>query len=223
MKRNALGANFAGDFRWARPGLANFVEVYADGAKNYNFYGVGNDTPSAEDEEFFEADQQIFYAFPSLAYENKRRTYWLALGPEVKYARNQAAEDTLVATLRFKNRAMATLEAATSVYPGYPRRIEITGTNGTLIVEGDQLVEAGLKPGSTNVAGTIPAASPPTESQASPVVSDVSAHRRIIEDFVEAMRTGREPACSGAEGRRSVAVVEAIYEAARTGRSVQVK
>ena len=131
-------------------------------------------------------------------------------------------EDTLVATLRFKNRALATLAAATSAYPGYPRRIEITGTNGTLIVEGDQLVEAGLQPGSTSVPWATPT-SRPTESQASPVVSDVSAHQRIIEDFVDAVRTGREPACSGAEGRRSIAVVEAIYEAARTGSSIQVK
>jgi predicted dehydrogenase len=46
-------------------------------------------------------------------------------------------------------------------------------------------------------------------------VSDVRGHQRIIEDFVQAIETGRDPICDGEEGRRSVAVVEAIYQAAR--------
>jgi hypothetical protein len=97
-KRTAFGASYTGDFRWARPGFTSFVELYADGAKNYNFYGSGNETPKISDD-FNEADQQVFYAFPSLvAYENRRRTFWFALGPEVKYAQNKAADDTLVAT-----------------------------------------------------------------------------------------------------------------------------
>ena len=99
-KRSAFGASYTGDFRWGRPGFASFVETFADGARNYNFYGVGNESPRVDDA-FNEADQEVFYAFPSLlAYENQRRTFWAAVGPEVKYARNKAAEDTLVATER---------------------------------------------------------------------------------------------------------------------------
>ena len=60
-------------------------------------------------------------------------------------------------------------------------------------------------------------------SASSPVVSDVRGHRRLIEDFVAAIRDGREPLCSGVEGRRSVAVVEAMYESARSGRAVDVR
>jgi hypothetical protein len=97
-KRNAFGASYLGDFRWSKPGFGNLVEISADGAKNYNYYGVGNET-EAGDEAFTEADQQVFTAFPSLvAYENQRRTLWFALGPELKYARNSASADTLIAT-----------------------------------------------------------------------------------------------------------------------------
>ena len=97
-KRQAGGASYTADFRWSRPGFATFVEAYVDGAENYNYYGAGNESPTVSDE-FNEADQEVFYAFPSLlAYENQRRTFWFALGPEVKFARNKAADETLVAT-----------------------------------------------------------------------------------------------------------------------------
>jgi predicted dehydrogenase len=39
----------------------------------------------------------------------------------------------------------------------------------------------------------------------------------VLEDFVAAIRTGREPMCSGREGRKSVALVQAIYQSARSG------
>jgi hypothetical protein len=97
-KRGAWRAAYTGDFRWARPGFATFVETYVDGADNYNFYGFGNESVIVSDE-FNEADQRTFYAFPSLfAYENQRRTFWMALGPEAKFAKNRAADDTLIAT-----------------------------------------------------------------------------------------------------------------------------
>jgi predicted dehydrogenase len=49
------------------------------------------------------------------------------------------------------------------------------------------------------------------------VVADATPHRRLIEDFIAAVRTGRPPACDGREGRRSVALVEAIYRSSRSG------
>src|SRR6202040_2027665 len=43
------------------------------------------------------------------------------------------AEDTAVAILEFAGGALGTLLATTAAYPGYPRRLEITGTEGTVI------------------------------------------------------------------------------------------
>ena len=54
-------------------------------------------------------------------------------------------EDTVVATLQFENGALGTFEASTAVYPGYARRVELTGANGTLTIEHDQLVGVDLK------------------------------------------------------------------------------
>jgi UDP-N-acetyl-2-amino-2-deoxyglucuronate dehydrogenase len=125
-------------------------------------------------------------------------------------------EDTAVAILEFESGALGVIEAATSIYPGYARRVEVTGTEGTIVIEDDRLVRTDLRSssgGSAAVAAT-------TESAASPVVSDASAHQRIIEDFIRGMEGGTPLACDAREGRKSVAVVQAIYESARTGTSV---
>jgi predicted dehydrogenase len=48
-------------------------------------------------------------------------------------------------------------------------------------------------------------------------VADATPHRRMIEDFARAIATGGAPACDGREGLRSLALVEAVYAAARAG------
>ena len=101
-------------------------------------------------------------------------------------------EDTVVATLQFANGAIGTLEAATSAYPGYPRRVELTGSEGTIILEDNQIVAADLRnPGEDLVR---PRAEESTNRSAtSPVVSDVSGHKRILEDFLRAIETDGKP------------------------------
>ena len=126
-------------------------------------------------------------------------------------------EDTAAAVIEFASGAIGTIEAATSLYPGYPRRLEVTGSNGTVILEDDRLVRVDLRSASTSSAAAAPVAAPP-ENVASPIVSDASAHQRVIEDFLRAIRSNTVPSCDGREGRRSVELVETIYAAARAGR-----
>jgi predicted dehydrogenase len=123
------------------------------------------------------------------------------------------AEDTAVALLRFSSGAVGTLIASTAVFPGYPRRIEATGTEGTLILEHDRIVAADLRNPSPEVKVSDP--SQDSENTASAAVSDFSGHQAALEDFVRAIQENREPACDGLEGRRSIALVEEIYRCAR--------
>ena len=148
---------------------------------------------------------------------------WL-FGPVVSVAAKIAtrvhaieAEDTAAALLSFENGAVGVLEAATSIVPGYSRRLELTGADGTLIVEQDSLVACELKSGraATN-------ASDAATNAASAVVADPTPHARVIVDFIDAIRTGRQPACDAREGRKSVAIVEAVYRSARSGRTERV-
>jgi UDP-N-acetyl-2-amino-2-deoxyglucuronate dehydrogenase len=130
------------------------------------------------------------------------------------------AEDTLVATLEFTNGAIGTLQATTSVYPGYPRRVELTGSEGTVIIEHDRLLAADLRNPPSEAQGT---GNDQNASASSATVSDVRGHRAVLEDFIEAIQTGGTPQCSGVEGRRSVALVEAVYAACASGKRVELK
>jgi UDP-N-acetyl-2-amino-2-deoxyglucuronate dehydrogenase len=47
-------------------------------------------------------------------------------------------------------------------------------------------------------------------------------HRRQIEDFAHALLEGRKPLIDGSEGRRAVALIEAIYRSAESGSRVEV-
>jgi predicted dehydrogenase len=100
-------------------------------------------------------------------------------------------EDTAVAALEFENGALGTLEATTAAAPGFPRRLEVTGTNATIVHE-----------------------DPPRSA----TVADATPHRRVLEDFIRAIRDGGDPACDAREGRRSVALIDAIYRSARSGK-----
>src|ERR1700680_4993237 len=55
------------------------------------------------------------------------------------------AEDTAVAILEFASGALGVFHATTAAYPGYPRRLEISGTEGTVILEHDRLIAANLR------------------------------------------------------------------------------
>jgi len=129
-------------------------------------------------------------------------------------------EDTAVATLEFESGAIGTIEAATSAYPGYARRIELTGSEGTVRLEGDRLAAIDLRsPLSGDVVSEVSAVS---VAASSPVVSDISAHRAVFEDFIAAIARGVPPMCDGAQGRASVAVIEAIYRSSSTEQPVDV-
>ena len=122
-------------------------------------------------------------------------------------------EDTAVAILEFANGALGLLQATTSTYPGYARKVEITGSEGTLILDNDRIVATDLRTKSGTVHSDI---SPVSESASSPVVSDIRAHRAVLEDFIRSVQQDKTPVCDGRDGRRSLSVVEAIYQSART-------
>jgi UDP-N-acetyl-2-amino-2-deoxyglucuronate dehydrogenase len=123
------------------------------------------------------------------------------------------AEDTALATVEFASGAVGTLLATTAAYPGYPRRIEITGTEGTVILEQDRIITADFHNPPADLASISTGDS--NQSASSAVVTDINGHQAIIEDFLHAIANNTQPICNGREGRRSLALVEKIYAAAR--------
>ena len=56
-----------------------------------------------------------------------------------------------------------------------------------------------------------------------PKAINCEGHRRQIEDLVRAVQNDTEPEMPGREGRRAVELICAIYESAKTGKTVLVK
>jgi predicted dehydrogenase len=99
-------------------------------------------------------------------------------------------EDTAAALIEFESAALGVFEGTTAASPGFPRRLEIVGSQGRAVHE-----------------------DPPRPA----AVADATPHQRVFEDFIEAVGTGRPPMCDARDGRRSVALIEAICRSARTG------
>jgi len=134
-------------------------------------------------------------------------------------------EDTAVAVLRFANGALGVIEAMTSAYPGYAKRLEVHGDQGGAILEDDKIVswqglqiakaeqEAMHRRFSTAAGG---------DASADPMAISHVGHERQIADFAEVVIHNRRPAVTGIDARKAVAIIEALYNSARTGLVCQV-
>lgn len=134
------------------------------------------------------------------------------------------AEDTVAASLRFGNGALGSIEAATSAYPGSDLRIEIIGERGTAVLVNDKLVRWEFAEPLPEDAEVLASNEAPTikGGSADPMSMTHEGHHRLVDDLVQALREARPPMIPGAEARNAVALVLAIYEAARSGSRVKV-
>ena len=135
-----------------------------------------------------------------------------------------AVEDVAVATVRFANGALGVIEASTAVYPGYLKRIEIHGTDGSAVMEEEDIVKWDFaKPSQTRrgdpsrrwPSARAAAAARPTRRPSATTATPGSSRT-----WSTRSRSGTQPAIDGPEGRRSVEIILAIYKAAETGRAV---
>ncbi|MHA1730757.1 MAG: Gfo/Idh/MocA family protein [Promethearchaeota archaeon] len=117
-------------------------------------------------------------------------------------------EDSLVGVLRFASGLQATLSASTASFPGFPPRVAIHGSRGSVVMEGFKawLHDEKGKPGEIFVDST-----------------GYDDHRAIVEDFSDAILYSTDLAIPGEEGLRSLEIVDALYKSATNGRRVPVR
>lgn len=126
-------------------------------------------------------------------------------------------EDLAVATLKFKNGALGLIEGSTLTYPGLYASLEIYGEKGTVVIKDDQIdvwkIDGEEPPLSSSVQEHKTGSNRPDNIEC-------VNHRKLFADVIEAIQQQREPLVSGREGRRSLQVIRAIYEASATGKPV---
>jgi UDP-N-acetyl-2-amino-2-deoxyglucuronate dehydrogenase len=131
-------------------------------------------------------------------------------------------EDVALALLRFRSGAVGLLQATTAAYPGFPERLEISGTEGSVVVEAGELRMTELvgEKGDVGAYGGRPEPSVPpgATAAADPAAVADEAHQAQLADFIAALDGNGRPLVTGEQARANVAVIRAVYESARSGR-----
>jgi UDP-N-acetyl-2-amino-2-deoxyglucuronate dehydrogenase len=133
------------------------------------------------------------------------------------------SEDTSVAALRFGSGAVGTIEASTAVWPGYSRRIELCGENGSAVMEDDDITRWDFRVAheeDERIRSTRESSSMGSGA-AAPMDIRFEGHLRQIQDFIDGIREKRPFFIEGAEARNAVALVRAIYDSAANGQPVK--
>lgn len=134
-------------------------------------------------------------------------------------------EDTAVAALQFANGALGVIEGSTAIHPGFLKRIEISGTGGSAVLEEECLkvwTFAAEQPQDAEIRTRFGQSSGSGGGASDPAVALTTPHRLQYEDFAAAIAGGTAPRLDGVEARKAVAIIVAIYESARSGRRVAV-
>ena len=129
-------------------------------------------------------------------------------------------EDTAVATLSFAGGALGIIEATTTYDPPFGFRVAVHGTSGATasLLEQPELTQ-GVNDVWTFSGEEAQRASWEREERGRPGFPDF--HRLQLEDFAQAILGRRAPAVTGAEGRKSLEIIQAIYTSERTRRPVR--
>ena len=134
--------------------------------------------------------------------------------------RNIEVEDTLSAVVEYKNGATGVIQATTSVYPGYPRRLELNGDKGSVVLDETSIVRWDV----CDTADHEDVVMFPSLAHGASTPTAISAegHIRQISDMINAIKTGKKPLSGLAEGRKAVDVILAIYRSAEEGRPIEL-
>ena len=131
-------------------------------------------------------------------------------------------EDTAVAILKFRNHALGMIYGSTASFPGQYRRLEVTGTKGTVVMEENSLKiwqfhdiqdedkEILEKYGKVEGGGGV----------SDPMAIPFEPHARNIAAFVDAVEHNKAFEIDGIEARKSVEIIVGIYESSKNHQEV---
>lgn len=120
-------------------------------------------------------------------------------------------DDNTAAAFTFENGAFGTIQTSTATKAAFPARLTIFGADGGLEIDGNILTVHHADGTSTRTdyaaqqGGQVGSAKDPR-------LFSLVAHGRLMQDYCDAVREGRDPLVTGEEALRSLKVVRAVYE-----------
>ena len=142
-------------------------------------------------------------------------------------------EDTCVAVLRFRGGGegeggeggLGQVLATTAMHPGSLRRLIVGGRGGTAEVVENDLAQFDFRneqPGDADLRERLAGGNADKGGAADPMAFSHANHRAMLADFLRAVDAGETPPLSAGEARKAVAIIEACYRSARSGRAERV-
>jgi len=130
-------------------------------------------------------------------------------------------EDTAAVSIEFASGALGAVTATTAAHTFWSQRLEIVGTRGKAVLRNNRIVEWDFADGAPDRA----------EVMAIDELSGVAdergrygpGHERILRDFVDCLLDNCPFPLDGREGRKISNLLWALYDSARTGRTVVVR
>lgn len=135
-------------------------------------------------------------------------------------ARKIEVEDTLSAVTEFKNGALGVIQATTSMYSGFSRRMELCGEKGTIILEEDKILlwDVADDHGIPHDCG----GASDVRSSSDPTAISWSGHARQIGNFTAAILGREELLIDGVEGRKAVEIILTAYRSSNENRPLSL-
>lgn len=145
-----------------------------------------------------------------------------------------AVEDVANTLVEFKNGAVGVIQGSTSCYPGFSERLSVSGTFGSVVLEGDRICVWKVDEERAQLGkygdGVMHQPTPNLRTytgnefvEDDPTAEWGEQHRLQIQDFVQAITDDREPAITGEAALEPLKVILAIYQSSReAGRRIEI-
>lgn len=134
-------------------------------------------------------------------------------------------EDTAVVSMRYHDGTLGQLLGTMSMFPGSRRRIQLGGRDGTAEVLEEELVTWKFREerkDDETVRAEFGTESDTSGGAADPMAIDYTNHQRTIERFLDALETDEPYPLDAAEARKSVEIIEGVYESAEKNEPVRL-
>jgi predicted dehydrogenase len=134
-------------------------------------------------------------------------------------------DDAAILAVEWADGAFGVIQGTTAAWPGFEKKIAISGDAGSAILEEDSLTFwkfRRMRARDARMLAKLDEGEAHGTGASDPMAFSPENHRRQLADFCRAIEKGGQPLVDGREGRKSLEIILAAYKSAETGRRVEL-